>query len=169
MSLSCQHRTWAGAWTHEPQDHDLSRSWMLNRLSHPGAPTVISSISTATSPPLSDIPSNCATWTGGPTGTPRTDSTSGHGRVAPVQMPSCLFQNGQAEQRVRARTHTHTHTHTILLNSKTDLKHIYGVNRLWEFFVIKLICKGFKMLTNDQWDFHNWFKKFIRYAVWLSY
>ena len=29
---------WHGAWTYEPWDHDLSWSWMLNRLSHPGAP-----------------------------------------------------------------------------------------------------------------------------------
>ena len=28
----------AGFQTHELQDHDLSRSWTLNRLSHPGAP-----------------------------------------------------------------------------------------------------------------------------------
>ena len=27
-----------GAGTHKPQDHDLSQSQMLNRLSHPGAP-----------------------------------------------------------------------------------------------------------------------------------
>ena len=26
-------------WTHRLRDHDLSQSWMLNRLSHPGAPT----------------------------------------------------------------------------------------------------------------------------------
>ena len=38
QALSCQHRARRGARTHEPQDHDLSRSWMLNRLSHPGAP-----------------------------------------------------------------------------------------------------------------------------------
>ena len=37
-ALSCQHRAWRGAWTHRLWDHDLSRSWMLNRLSHPGAP-----------------------------------------------------------------------------------------------------------------------------------
>ena len=33
---SCQHRAWPGARTHEPWDHDLSWSRMLNRLSHPG-------------------------------------------------------------------------------------------------------------------------------------
>ena len=36
---SCQHRARLGARTHEPWDHDLSWSWTLNRLSHPGAPT----------------------------------------------------------------------------------------------------------------------------------
>ena len=35
---SCQHRTRRGARTHGPRDRDLSRSWQLNRLSHPGAP-----------------------------------------------------------------------------------------------------------------------------------
>ena len=35
---SCQHRARCGARTHEPWDHDLSRSQTLNRLSHPGAP-----------------------------------------------------------------------------------------------------------------------------------
>ena len=35
---SCQHRARHGARTHEPWDHDLSRSWTLNRLSHPGVP-----------------------------------------------------------------------------------------------------------------------------------
>ena len=34
--LSAQNRR--GAQTHEPRDHDLSRSQMLNRLSPPGAP-----------------------------------------------------------------------------------------------------------------------------------
>ena len=38
QALSCQHRAWHGARTHEPWDHDLSRSWTLNRLSHPGTP-----------------------------------------------------------------------------------------------------------------------------------
>ena len=32
-----QRRTGRGARTHEPQDRDLSRRWILNRLSHPGA------------------------------------------------------------------------------------------------------------------------------------
>ena len=31
-------KTQCGARTHEPQDHDLSRSKTLNQLSHPGAP-----------------------------------------------------------------------------------------------------------------------------------
>ena len=35
--LSCQHRARRRARTHGPQDHDLSRSQKLNRLSHPGA------------------------------------------------------------------------------------------------------------------------------------
>ena len=35
---SCQHRARCGAWTHEFWDHDLSRSWTLNWLSHPRAP-----------------------------------------------------------------------------------------------------------------------------------
>ena len=35
---SCQHTAWHVAWTHEPWDHDLSQSRMLNRLSHPGTP-----------------------------------------------------------------------------------------------------------------------------------
>ena len=34
--LSCQHRAWGWTWTHEPWDHDLSRSPTLNELSHPG-------------------------------------------------------------------------------------------------------------------------------------
>ena len=38
QSLSCQHRAQRGAPTHELWDHDLSQSWMLNRLSHPGSP-----------------------------------------------------------------------------------------------------------------------------------
>ena len=37
QALSCQHRAWHGAQTHGPRDHDLSRSRMLNQLSHPGA------------------------------------------------------------------------------------------------------------------------------------
>ena len=36
--LSCQHRAWCGAQTHESWDHDLSQSRMLNQLSHLGAP-----------------------------------------------------------------------------------------------------------------------------------
>ena len=38
QALSCQHRAGCRARTHEPRDHDLSRSQMLNWLSHPGAP-----------------------------------------------------------------------------------------------------------------------------------
>ena len=37
-ALSCQHRAWHGARTHELWDHDLSRSQTLKQLSHPGAP-----------------------------------------------------------------------------------------------------------------------------------
>ena len=40
QALSCQHRASHGAWTHEPWDQDLSRSWRLNWLSHPGTPSV---------------------------------------------------------------------------------------------------------------------------------
>ena len=40
QTLNCQHRAWHGAQTHEPWDHDLSRKWMLNRLTHPGTPSV---------------------------------------------------------------------------------------------------------------------------------
>ena len=39
---SCQHRAWCGAWTHELWDHDLSRSWMPNPVSHSGAPKGVS-------------------------------------------------------------------------------------------------------------------------------
>ena len=39
QALSCQHRAWCGARTHKLWDHDLRQSQMLNRLSHPGAPT----------------------------------------------------------------------------------------------------------------------------------
>ena len=38
LTLSCQHRAQHGARTHKQRDHDLSRSRMLNPLSHPGAP-----------------------------------------------------------------------------------------------------------------------------------
>ena len=38
QARSCQHRAWRGAQTHGPRDHDLSWSWTLNQLSHPGAP-----------------------------------------------------------------------------------------------------------------------------------
>ena len=33
-------RAGCGAQTHKLRDHDLSQSWMLNRLSHPGAPNL---------------------------------------------------------------------------------------------------------------------------------
>ena len=39
QALSCQHRAWCGAQTHEPWDHDLSRNQTLNWLSHPGTPS----------------------------------------------------------------------------------------------------------------------------------
>ena len=38
QALSCQHIAWCGTRTHRPPDHDLSRSQMLNWLSHPGTP-----------------------------------------------------------------------------------------------------------------------------------
>ena len=38
---SCQHRAQRGAGAHKPRDHDLSWSWMLNRLSHSGAPSFV--------------------------------------------------------------------------------------------------------------------------------
>ena len=38
QALSCQHRAWLGAQTHELWDHDLSWSWRPYQLSHPGAP-----------------------------------------------------------------------------------------------------------------------------------
>ena len=38
QALSYQHRARYRARTHEPWDHDLSRSQMLNQLSHPNAP-----------------------------------------------------------------------------------------------------------------------------------
>ena len=41
QALSCQHRARRGARTHRPRDHDLSRSQMLNLLSHSGAPRFI--------------------------------------------------------------------------------------------------------------------------------
>ena len=37
LALSCQHGARRGARTHELRDRDLSRSWTLNPLSHPGA------------------------------------------------------------------------------------------------------------------------------------
>ena len=40
QALSCQHRAQCGARTHELWDHDLSWSWTLNQLSHPGAPII---------------------------------------------------------------------------------------------------------------------------------
>ena len=38
---SCQHKAQCWAQIHEPWDHDLSQSQMVNRLSHPGAPRVL--------------------------------------------------------------------------------------------------------------------------------
>ena len=38
QGLNNQHRAWCGAQTHEPWDHDLSWSWTVNKLSHPGVP-----------------------------------------------------------------------------------------------------------------------------------
>ena len=36
--LCWQQTAWCRTRTHEPRDHDVSQSQMLNRLSHPGAP-----------------------------------------------------------------------------------------------------------------------------------
>ena len=44
QSMSCQHRAWRKARTHELWDHDLSQSWRLNWLSHPGAPKISNTI-----------------------------------------------------------------------------------------------------------------------------
>ena len=41
QDLSCQHRARHGAWTHKQWDHNPSRSWTLNRLSHPGTPILL--------------------------------------------------------------------------------------------------------------------------------
>ena len=38
QALSCQHRAWCGAQTHELWDHDLRQSRTLNWLGHPGTP-----------------------------------------------------------------------------------------------------------------------------------
>ena len=38
QALSCQHRARCRTPTHEPWDHELSRSWTVNWLSHPGVP-----------------------------------------------------------------------------------------------------------------------------------
>ena len=76
--LSRQHRVRHGAWTHEPRDHDLSWSWTLNRLSHPGAPHLylfqthfisslttrasksVSLLSASTTPPF--LPPHCKSY-----------------------------------------------------------------------------------------------------------
>ena len=42
QALSRQRRARCGAQTYSRRDHDLSRSWMLNRLSHPGVPSIVS-------------------------------------------------------------------------------------------------------------------------------
>ena len=39
QALCWQQRAWWGVWTHDPWNHDLNQSWMLNPLNHPGAPT----------------------------------------------------------------------------------------------------------------------------------
>ena len=41
LASSSQHRAWCRAQTHEPRDHDLSRSWTLSWLSHPGTPILV--------------------------------------------------------------------------------------------------------------------------------
>ena len=41
QAMSCRHRAWCGARTQELWDQDLRRSWMFNRLSHPGTPNVL--------------------------------------------------------------------------------------------------------------------------------
>ena len=41
QALSCQHRAQCRSWTHEPWDHDLSWSWMLNWLSEAGIPSPV--------------------------------------------------------------------------------------------------------------------------------
>ena len=38
QALSCQHRARQGTRTHRLRDHDLSRSWRLHWLTHPGFP-----------------------------------------------------------------------------------------------------------------------------------
>ena len=38
QALNCQHRAQCWARTPQPWNHDLSPSWTLNQLSHPGAP-----------------------------------------------------------------------------------------------------------------------------------
>lgn len=48
------------------------------------------------------------------------NSFSGSGQVDTIQTQSRVLQNSQAEP----------HTHSLLLPSKTNLKHIYGANRL---------------------------------------
>ena len=55
QALSCQHRSQRGAWIHRLRDHDLSRSWMLNWLSHPGSPRkfLVTILSNKYSTPLS--------------------------------------------------------------------------------------------------------------------
>ena len=44
QALSCQHRARRGARTHELRDRDLSWSWTLSRLSHPGAPKFLGNL-----------------------------------------------------------------------------------------------------------------------------
>ena len=52
QALSCQHGARCGARTHRPWDHDLSWSRTLNRLSHPGAPSLFSNVAEMSVPPL---------------------------------------------------------------------------------------------------------------------
>ena len=40
QSLCCHHKAWLGTQTHQPWDHDMSRSWTFNWLSHPSAMTM---------------------------------------------------------------------------------------------------------------------------------
>ena len=72
QALSCQHRARHGARTHEPYDHDLSWSQMLNRLSHPGAtpppPFFKVSMYILNTPYGSSISFPRRGWEGGPTG-----------------------------------------------------------------------------------------------------
>ena len=41
QALQCQCRARCGARTHKPWDHDRNWSWLLNQLSHPGSPSLL--------------------------------------------------------------------------------------------------------------------------------